>query len=264
MRDVKLKVEYPRQLARPEWAGKIVELRKAKGLTQAAFAKVLAVSQVAVSRWESGRDTPTAQNFLKLGHIADGPERWYFWEQGGLSPDAVTAALPELDSRLYKGPKSTVTVQPTPGALKDGGTRLKKIPDAVAVPLLRDAAAAGSPRMIQEALVEDVVVIPRRMCPHPDETVCIRVKGDSMSPMLEDSDIVAIDTSLIDRSKLYGKMVAARDPEGGVTIKWLRRSGKDELLVPQHTSLRHQPIVITTDPQWKIVGRVIWRLGVFN
>jgi transcriptional regulator with XRE-family HTH domain len=236
MRDVKLKVEYPRQLSRPDWAGKIVELRKAKGLTQAAFAKVLAVSQVAVSRWESGRDTPTAQNFLKLGHIADGPERWYFWEQGGLSPDAVTAALPELDTRLYKGPKSAVTVQPTSGALKDGGTRLKKIPDAVAVPLLRDSAAAGSPRMIQEALVEDVVVIPRRMCPHPEETVCIRVKGDSMSPMLEDSDIVAIDTSFIDRSKLYGKMVAARDPEGGVTIKWLRKSGKDELLVPQHTS----------------------------
>lgn len=80
-----------------------------------------------------------------------------------------------------------------------------------------------------------------------------------MSPILEDDFIVAIDTSQTDGRKLVDQMVAAGDPEGGVTVKWLRRSGKSFMLVPQHTSVRHNPVVL--EPGWRIIGRVLFWIG---
>jgi hypothetical protein len=61
-------------------------------------------------------------------------------------------------------------------------------------------------------------------------------------------------------------MVAARGPEGGVTIKWLRKVGKDLLLIPQNTSKRHQPVILTRGGEegsgWHIVGKVLWWIGM--
>ena len=54
----------------------------------------------------------------------------------------------------------------------------------------------------------------------------IHIRGESMSPILANGDIVAIDhaeapRSLADLKRLDGKMVASRI-HGGVTIKWLK------------------------------------------
>jgi SOS-response transcriptional repressor LexA len=136
--------------------------------------------------------------------------------------------------------------------------------DAVGVRLLKDPAAAGTPRAINEKDVDEVLPLPKSLCPNADHLVCIRVEGDSMSPILEAGYIVAIDTSQVDPRRLHGNMVAARAPDGGVTIKWLRKSGKDLMLIPQHTSMRHQPVVLPAteeDHEWGIVGRVLWWLG---
>ena len=263
--EVKGKVHAGAKLSKPEWAQRLADLRKRLGQTQAEFAKTLGVSQVAVSRWEAGLDRPTAEKFILIGQCAPAEERMYWLEQGGVTRERISYTFADIESRLYRPTHLTLELIPAMGSVRPdaaGGVRLKKKPDAVAVPLLKDAAAAGSPRLVMDADVEETLVIPRKMCPHPDRTTCVRVKGDSMSPILDDGDIVAIDATVQERPKLYSKMVAARDPEGGVTIKWLRKSGKDELLVPQHTSLRHQPIVITGEPEWKIIGRVIWRLGL--
>ena len=129
------------------------------------------------------------------------------------------------------------------------------------IPLLHDAAAAGSPRLVEESEVDDMIVARTSMCPHPGKTVCIRVSGDSMSPILENGYIVAIDTAETDHRRLYNHMVAARDPEGGVTIKWFRNHGGEEMLIPQHTSTRYPPVLIGRD-QWKIIGKVLWWIGM--
>jgi hypothetical protein len=47
---------------------------------------------------------------------------------------------------------------------------------------------------------------------------------------------VLIDLTQKDPKRLVNDMVAARDAEGGVTIKWLRKIGNYYMLVPQHTS----------------------------
>ncbi|HWR17147.1 MAG TPA: XRE family transcriptional regulator [Terriglobales bacterium] len=260
IRNVKEKVQTGAKLAKPDWADRLTAVRKRVGGNQASFGQRLGVSQVTVSNWEAGRITPAAENFLKIGQIAGDPDCWYFWQLAGLDRDAMDTAMTSLGKKVH--PQSlTILFEPAPGALKAGSGNLKKIPDAVAIPLLKDAAAAGSPRTIQERDIEDMMILPRKWVPRPDHATCIKVMGDSMSPILDDGDIVVIDTSVRDRSKLYGKMVAAVSPDGGVTIKWLRKSGKSEMLVPQHTSPRHQIVVISDDPEWEIIGRVCWRMG---
>lgn len=47
----------------------IAQCRKEKGLTQAALAEQLGVSDRAVSKWETGRSLPDADNMLELSRI---------------------------------------------------------------------------------------------------------------------------------------------------------------------------------------------------
>ena len=45
---------------------KLQELRKAKGMTQEELAEVLYVSRTAISKWESGRGTPSIESLKQL------------------------------------------------------------------------------------------------------------------------------------------------------------------------------------------------------
>jgi SOS-response transcriptional repressor LexA len=250
------------KLAKPQWPTEIEALRKKLGLSGAAFAQRVGVSAMSMSSWLRGQQKPSAEYFIRLGNLAADPQCWFFWEMAGLSRTDVARAIPDLEQRLYKRDgKTEVEVVAARGATRSGSlVELKKKPDAVAVPLLKDAAAAGSPRLIDQASVEDVLIVPRKYCPHPDFTTCIRVTGDSMRPVLEEGYIVAVDTAQIEPKELIEKMVAARDPDGGITIKWLRKVRDDFLLVPQNTSTRHQPVILSKEPGWKIVGKVVWCL----
>ena len=48
------------------FAERLLELRKEKGISQAALAKALEVSYAVVCYWETDRSEPTAPNLVKL------------------------------------------------------------------------------------------------------------------------------------------------------------------------------------------------------
>jgi phage repressor protein C with HTH and peptisase S24 domain len=254
---VKAKMRAGVRLAKHEWAEKVVSLRSKLGLRQVEFAHRFGVTQAAVSRWESGAKEPGRKTYAEMGNIAGEPDCWYFWKRAGLDKGALIEQVPLTQPTV----QTSVQVEIAGRSLRQSAYAVKKIPDAVAIPLLKDAAAAGPPRSIDERDVDERLVVPRRMCPHPDDTVCIRVSGDSMSPVLEDEYVVAVDTKQQDPLQLYNQMVVARDPEGGVTIKWLRKVDDELMLLPQHTSVRHPPTLISKTSGWKIVGRVLWWIG---
>jgi transcriptional regulator with XRE-family HTH domain len=242
--------------AKPLWAQKIRDLRRRLGVSQAELAGRVGLSQVTISRWESGDDEPNGSGYAQLARVAGDPDCWYFWERIGVTKDDVARAMPGLEQPRTE---VRVEVQPARGALHEEGRRLKKKPDVVAVALLKDSAAAGSPRMIQEAEIERVILADAHDCPHPDDMVAIRIAGDSMSPVLETGYIAVIDTAVHTAKELVGHMVAARDPEGAVTIKWLRDVEGRLMLLPQHTSLRFPPIFL--HPGWELIGEVVWWIG---
>lgn len=262
---VKKKMNAPKTAGpRPEWARRIESFRQALGLKQVPFASALRVTQGAVSRWESGKREPDSRTYIELASFAwtrdADDDRRYFLDRAGIDPTEI--ALGDQRVPVAWQPITTITIVPGRGAAKpDDLYAFKKKPEAVGLALLKGAGALGSPRQINEAAVERTIVADARDCPHPERTVCIRVVGDSMQPVLEEGYIVAIDTKDNIPEELVGKMVAAGDAEGGVTIKWLRQSSGELMLVAQHTSQRFPPILLKREPGWRILGRVIWWIG---
>jgi transcriptional regulator with XRE-family HTH domain len=91
-------------VTRPEWASRIVALRKQLGLLQTQFAARLRVTQAAVSRWESGDSEPSPENYIRMANLADEVNCLWFWEQAGVDVDRIErlAAARESTKRSRK------------------------------------------------------------------------------------------------------------------------------------------------------------------
>jgi len=77
-----------------EWAQRVINLREQMGLSQVQFAKLLAVTQGAVSRWESGVKQPSAEHFLQMGNLADENECLWFWRRAGVDVKRIALVAP--------------------------------------------------------------------------------------------------------------------------------------------------------------------------
>ena len=205
-------------------------LRKTLGMTQIDFAKSVGVDQGAVTNWELGKRNPSPEFLLRIAALTtDENLKRQLLEASGLA-----------DFVAKSEPKSSTADYPT-----------------LSIRLLRDPAAAGTPRMVDEREVERLLVLPRFMFPDAaGEIVAIRVKGDSMTPMIMPRSIVYIDLSQREPKRLVGAIVAAR-VDGGVTIKLLRRSRNIYMLVPYHISLRHEVTPLSDLENDAIIGKVL-------
>lgn len=210
---------------------RIRDARKAAKLEQTELARRLGVAQKTVSRWETGRDEPQPKNYAALAEvpgIAGTSHAAWFLEQA-----RANAGLPTNEGVFFA----------------------KVMPGAV---------AAGEPRDVLEFLTEEKLPLPEQWTKHPEDTVCLTVSGDSMSPLIEDGYIVVVDTRARDPRELVDAMVAAVDTrKNATTIKWLRKveDADDYMLVPQHTSKRHKVVLISRPGQWRIAGRVLRWIG---
>lgn len=93
----------------PETRGsgeRVSELRKARGETQAEFAKALAVTQPMVSAWEAGSDTPSQGAYLRLGNLASYPDNIWFWEQAGIDGQVMLSAAEKVLKERLADPKA--------------------------------------------------------------------------------------------------------------------------------------------------------------
>lgn len=206
-------------------APKIKELRDAQNLKQTEVAEACSVSSVQVSRWEKKLDLPGPRALLALAKLAPEGEAWWWVAEAKME----ASAPPEDMVRR--------------------------------IPVLRDAAAAGTSRAVDEKQLDTVLLLPKAWLPQGGSIYGVKVAGDSMSPLLEDGYVALIDVASRDAAKLDGRMVAARDGDG-ITIKWLRKQSEDMyLLVPQHTSERHQVQVLRAKGDWSIVGEVVKWIG---
>jgi SOS-response transcriptional repressor LexA len=246
------------------WIKPIKDVREHYGWSQEEMAENLAVGQGAVSRWESGLREPSRQTYEELYMLAyDLPAAKFFWDRSRLSESRIEYMLKGLRYRLdHPLPSLKTEVLAAPGTVEfvNSWARLKSTPPPVAVPLLKDAIAAGEPRVVAET-VDDVLYFSSNLIPHPEMTRCVKVQGDSMSPILEDDYVIVVDTFERASRELVNSMVVAVSPEGAVTVKWLRKIGREYVLVPQHTSPRHNPIILRQVPGWSIIGKVLFWIG---
>jgi len=98
------------------------------------------------------------------------------------------------------------------------------------------------------------------MCPNPAFTSCLRVKGNSISPAIQDGYVIAMDASQVERSKSYRKIVVAWHKDKGLIVSRLQRFDGTELLMPD--SRDYEPVSLSAEVNWRILGKVLWWIGL--
>jgi SOS-response transcriptional repressor LexA len=240
----------------PRWAERIIAARKKLGMNQTDFAGALDVTQSNVSKWERGEYRPSPDVLVKIAGMVSGTDKFFFWEEAGLPSEYfMGTAEKSMPSEIVRATKTIIAESFAP--VNDRGN---KTADAALVPLLSGSAAAGNPRAIDGRDVEKYLTFPREMLPKAGTIVAVRVKGESMAPLVNDSDVVLIDLTDRNPKDLVGRMVVAHNGEG-VTVKFLRKDHDDYLLVPYNVSLRHEVMILRPKEGWGIVGAVVLWIG---
>jgi SOS-response transcriptional repressor LexA len=245
----------------PEWAAAILQLRQDMRLDQAAFGERLRCSAMTVSRWERGVQEPPSHAYIELGNLSGDPACWYFWGRAGLRNEDLMRVVPQLRQRLNKTAIPNFEIV-TAGS--GGKKRLRNKVQLVAIPLLKVVAASLGEKgdgssVLQQAPFESMIAAPKDWCPNPASTSCLRVKGNSMMPLIQDGYVVAVDSSQSERSKLSGKIVIAWHRDMGLTVSRLQRYGHTDTLQPENRD--YESITLDSKHKWKILAKVLWWIG---
>jgi transcriptional regulator with XRE-family HTH domain len=191
------------------------------GLTQSAFASRLHYSAMALSRWERGTHEPPAQAYIQIGNLIGEPGSSWFWQRAGFRSSDLSKMMPEGRGILRKSSFPDFEIVAA-GSHKKNGVSLQKA-RLVAIPVLAAHAATRGNKGDQFMDLDDVpaqemIAAPAVWCPHPADTTCLRVRGESMAPLINDDDIVAVDRSATDPGELSGKIVVTWQRESGLTL----------------------------------------------
>ena len=242
----------------PDWADRVEKLRRRMNLSQSGLGQRLQYSGMAVSRWERGLQEPPADSYIKLGELAGAPDCWYFWDRAGLKKSNVLRVRTE-NRKLF--PKSTFPDFDIVFAGSGTRTRSNKKTRLVAIPLLGVHAGTHGEKGAKTLDLNkippvDMIAAPAAWCPHPDLTSCLRVKGNSMIPLIHDGDILAVDYSEVRHADLDGKIVVAWHKDKGLSVSRFRRYRGVEVLEAENRD--YQSITLGSGRNWRIVGKILW------
>jgi SOS-response transcriptional repressor LexA len=243
----------PKNSTVPGWAKRIERLRASLNMSQAHLGEELQYSAMAVSRWERGIQEPPGDCYIKLGKLAAGEDRWLFWERAGLTKTDVENEMPQ--------PKGAVSNFEVVLAGSGAKKAIAQKTQLVAIPLLHVHAGSHGEegdRVIdlRQSPHQEVIAAPVAWCPNPESTSCLRVKGKSMSPLIYDGDILAVDSSQTRHSQLNNKIVVASHKKKGLSVSRFRHIDGVELL--ESDNREYQAITFSKDRTWQIVGKVLW------
>jgi SOS-response transcriptional repressor LexA len=248
-----------RKSGRPPWSLQIEHLRHVGKLNQAEFGAQLGHSAMAVSRWERGISEPSGEIYIRLGNLAGDPLCWFFWKHAGLRLSDITRVLPAVRRRMDDAEIPELRY------VRAGSRMIHHLPDSdlVTIPLLPIHAATmgfdGDTVDWGEVTPESMLAAPADWCPNPESTMCLRVKGGSMAPLILDGYIIAVDTSNVESDKLVGHIVVASHIEKGLLVSRLIRFNRIDALVSDHRE--YESVPVTRGSEWRIVGKVLWWTG---
>jgi SOS-response transcriptional repressor LexA len=241
---------------RPDWASMIVRLRQRLGLSQTSFGHEVHSSAMGVSRWERGAQEPPSHSYIELGNLAGDPDCWFFWGRAGLRSEDVMRVLPKLRGRFPKPKLHDFQI-----AHAGSSSRKPEKPQLVAIPLLKIVAATTGNKgdnapILHEAPIESIIAAPKEWCPNPTSTYSLRVRGNSMNPLIHDNYILIVDSSQTNRAQLDDKIIIAWHKDVGLTVSRFRRYDHTEVLLPENRE--YESITLDRKNSWKIIAKVLW------
>lgn len=241
----------------PEWPERIKRLLRDLKISQSGLAERLGVSPATVSRWIQGRHEPTAQTYIALGNLAGSAEGGYFWERAGMDFSGLPESPAGRAVSSLRVSLKDFRVVASPKMVRELAGRS----NAAAIPLLNVAAYGDRvpPKedvKLSEAAVEDVLLAPLDWCPHPDKMLGMRLRGDSMMPMMVPDSILFVDTAATERARLHQRLtVVAHRDLGFKVARFQRISGADLLVSANH---KYPPLDVSNASKWKVFGEVLW------
>lgn len=213
---------------------------------------------MALSRWERGTHEPPAQAYIQIGNLIGEPDSSWFWERAGFRTSDLAKMVPEGQGVLRKAmfPDLEIVVA---GNRKKGRLGIKS--HLVAVPVLAAHAAthggAGDQFLdLDEIPAQEMIAAPAMWCPHPADTTCLRVRGASMAPLINDGDIVAVDRSDTNPMDLSGKIVVTWQRENGLTLSRFLLVNGVQLLESENRD--YEAVKLGKNRSWRIIGKVLW------
>ena len=229
--------EYALELGR-----RIARARERKGLNRNQLARAAGVTWANLTRYEQGQNEPSASKLFEIARVLDVSSDWLLGRTGapeipGVGPLDVTLSMSD-------------NLQ-APGKVNDAEFR--------AVPLVSGSIAAGSARIVDEAIEEYALIHVSQIAGRGD-LVSVRVDremGCSMVPLIQPGAVVVIDRR--DKVIVSDGIYAVRDESGGCTLKRLQWTPPRLWLVPEN----REEVVTHIDmggeePADRIVGRVVW------
>jgi hypothetical protein len=209
-----------------------------------------------VSRWERSELQPSSKHLIKLGTLVQEDEDsfWEFWGRAGLTSEVVARVFPSVKPPIRTVPLIEIVAQMGQNIAGDG---------LVAISVLKIYAAAGKEKGstyhdLRFARSQRAIAAPGLWCPNPKDTVCMIVKGDSMHPILHDGYLIVVDQKQNDKKALHGQIVVASHANDGLVVTRLwQLNGSLAMVSDNH---RYDPI--PWGPKWRIVGKVLWWIGL--
>jgi repressor LexA len=141
----------------------------------------------------------------------------------------------------------------------------EKVENYYPIPLLHDPVSLGPGLEISENDIEGTCLIHTSKLRKGGEYRAIKVKGDSMIPVLNDGDIVAVDVKQRNPRDLNNKIVVAKVSEQEVTIKLLKVfPGQFRFIALNSDWEQNHPPLITPAKDDVLLGKVVWAWKSFE
>jgi phage repressor protein C with HTH and peptisase S24 domain len=247
-----------RQNVVPRWAEQVSGLRQRLAISQGELARRLDCSAMTVSRWERGQLKPSADHYIGLGKIAGKSECWSFWERAGLRSADVQRVMPQ--SMRTKLPISFVPeLEPARagGGIKSVARKARLVPIPLLKAVVGSHGIAGAKKLSLDRIpAERLMGAPSEWCPNPSYTSLVRVRGNSMMPIIHDGDIAAVDSCQTDRAELDGKIVIVSSDKTGLCVSRFRHYQTVDVLESENHE--YESIVLDRSSGFRIIARVLW------
>ena len=256
---------------------RLKNLRKRLNINQLELAGRTGYSTSAISHYELGRRKPSRRFLEKLEEVEAAAAKPGGKASAGKRTDlqtigeqikslqkeieGLTAQLNRFRTQAEKPEFSLPEIRIYTKEEWKQGTQ-DRLRFQTQIPVLRDEAAAGSPREIDGRDIDSFIAVPSKFVPRgPTAYTGIYIQGDSMEPVLGNRFIVVVDHTRRDPVRLRGRMVAAL-LQDGVVVKWLARETRRDRIVLRSQNPDYEDIVLESPETDPIIGNVVFWWGV--
>lgn len=196
-------------------SGRLKDARKKRGLSQTELANRLNIKPVNIARWENGQRNPRPSTLKRIAEILEVPVDWL------LGADTIpTNHIGKVPDREQPTPHLRNLEAAGADILPPGALEVRWIPTLGMVP--------GGPPFEPDVVPMGMLPVPADVIRHP-RAFALRVMGYSMTPIIEDGDLIACEP--YEGERLAPGAIVVAMVQGESTVKLYSKKNHESLLI---------------------------------